>query len=44
MVALSTGGFAEIFAEDRYNTEIMMIGGKVDNGVSGRISVLGLEF
>ncbi len=37
MVALSTGGdFAEVFAEDRYNTEIMMTGGKVDNGVSGR--------
>ncbi|MDI9475226.1 MAG: TldD/PmbA family protein [Natronincolaceae bacterium] len=44
MVALSTGGdFAEIFAEDRYNTEIMMIGGKVDNGVSGRDFGVGIR-
>ncbi len=35
--ALSTGGdFAEIFVEDRTNTGIVMIGGKVDSTMSGR--------
>lgn len=35
--ALSTGGdFAEVFVEDRTNTGIVMIGGKVDSTMSGR--------
>ncbi|WP_312699855.1 TldD/PmbA family protein [Sedimentibacter sp.] len=35
--ALSTGGdFAEVYVEDRTNTGIVMIGGKVDSTMSGR--------
>lgn len=35
--ALSTGGdFAEIYVEDRTNTGILLIGGKVDSTMSGR--------
>lgn len=35
--ALSTGGdFAEVYVEDRTNTGILMIGGKVDSTMSGR--------
>ncbi|MGE5673601.1 MAG: TldD/PmbA family protein [Mycobacterium leprae] len=35
--ALSTGGdFAEVYVEDRLNTNISMVGGKVETGVSGR--------
>ncbi|NMA03995.1 MAG: TldD/PmbA family protein [Clostridiales bacterium] len=44
MVALSTGGdFAEVFVEDRYNTEITMIGGKVENSISGRDFGVGIR-
>jgi TldD protein len=35
--ALSTGGdFAEVFVEDRLSTHLTLVGGKIDNGVSGR--------
>ena len=35
--ALSTGGdFAEVYVEDRTNTGILMIGGKIDSTMSGR--------
>ncbi len=44
MAALSTGGdFAEIFAEDKFNTNITMIGGKVDNSISGRDFGIGIR-
>jgi TldD protein len=37
MAALSTGGdFAEVFVEDKYNSGITMISGKVDSSISGR--------
>lgn len=36
MAALSTGGdFAEVFVEDKDNTEITMIAGRVENTISG---------
>lgn len=42
--ALSTGGdFAEIFVEDRYNTNISMIGGFVENSLSGRDFGIGIR-
>ena len=35
--ALTTGGdFAEVFVEDRFSTHLTLVGGKIDNGVSGR--------
>ena len=35
--ALSKGGdFAEVFVEDRFNTSIKMLGGFVENSISGR--------
>lgn len=35
--ALTTGGdFAEIFVEDRFNTQISLTGGQIDKSVSGR--------
>ncbi|ABW19624.1 TldD/PmbA family protein [Alkaliphilus oremlandii] len=44
MAALSTGGdFAEVFVEDKYNTGITMIGGKVDNSISGRDFGVGIR-
>ena len=44
MVALSTGGdFAEIFVEDKYNTEITLIGGRVENSISGRDFGVGIR-
>lgn len=44
LAALSTGGdFAEIFMEDTYNTNIRMIDGKVEEGVSGRDYGLGIR-
>ncbi|MDF2676702.1 MAG: tldD [Bacillota bacterium] len=42
--ALSTGGdFAEIFVEDRTNSGIVMIGGKVDSTMSGRDYGVGIR-
>ncbi|MCT4565951.1 MAG: TldD/PmbA family protein [Maledivibacter sp.] len=42
--ALSTGGiFAEIFVEDRLNTSIGMVGGKVENTISGRDYGIGIR-
>ncbi|MBZ2175562.1 TldD/PmbA family protein [Schnuerera sp. xch1] len=42
--ALSTGGdFAEIFIEDRYNTNINMVGGFVENSISGRDYGIGIR-
>ena len=44
MAALSTGGdFAEVFVEDKYNSGITMIGGKVDNSISGRDFGVGIR-
>ncbi|NLJ80405.1 MAG: TldD/PmbA family protein [Firmicutes bacterium] len=44
LAALSTGGdFAEIFAEDTYNTAIRMIKGKVEEGVTGRDYGVGIR-
>ncbi|HZJ77142.1 MAG TPA: TldD/PmbA family protein [Oscillospiraceae bacterium] len=44
MVALSTGGdFAEVFIEDRNNTDITMIGGKVENSIWGRDFGIGIR-
>ncbi len=44
MIALSTGGdFAEVFVEDKYNTDITMIGGKVESGISGRDFGIGIR-
>lgn len=42
--ALSTGGdFAEIFVEDRYNTNIKMVGGYIENSISGRDYGVGIR-
>ncbi len=42
--ALSTGGdFAEIFVEDRYNTTIKMVGGYIENSISGRDYGVGIR-
>ncbi len=42
--ALSTGGdFAEIFVEDRTNSSIAMIGGKVESTISGRDYGIGIR-
>lgn len=42
--ALSTGGiFAEVFVEDRLNTSISMVGGKVENTISGRDYGIGIR-
>lgn len=42
--ALSTGGdFAEIFVEDRYNTNIKMVGGYIENSLSGRDYGVGIR-
>ena len=42
--ALSTGGdFAEIFVEDRFNTNINMVGGYVENSISGRDFGVGIR-
>lgn len=44
MAALSSGGdFAEVFVEDKYNTGITMIGGKVDSSISGRDFGVGIR-
>jgi len=42
--ALSTGGdFAEVYVEDRTNTGIVMIGGKVESTMSGRDYGIGIR-
>ena len=42
--AISTGGdFAEIFVEDRYNTNIKMVGGYIENSISGRDYGVGIR-
>ncbi|MGL4733112.1 MAG: PmbA/TldA family metallopeptidase, partial [Fusobacteriaceae bacterium] len=42
--ALSTGGdFAEIFAEDRWDNSITLIGGKIENSLSGRDYGVGIR-
>lgn len=42
--ALSTGGdFAEIFVEDRYNSSIKMVGGYIENSISGRDYGVGIR-
>lgn len=44
LAALSTGGdFAEIFAEDTFNTAIRMINGTVEEGVTGRDYGVGIR-
>ncbi len=42
--ALSHGGdFAEVFVEDRFNTNIKMVGGYVENSISGRDFGIGIR-
>jgi TldD protein len=42
--ALSTGGdFAEVFVEDKFNTNITLLGGKVENSISGRDFGIGIR-
>lgn len=42
--ALSTGGdFAEIYVEDKFNTNINLIGGKIDSSISGRDYGIGIR-
>lgn len=42
--ALSTGGvFAEVFVEDKLNTAINLIGGKIENSISGRDYGVGIR-
>src|SRR5699024_1829672 len=42
--ALSTGGdFAEIFVEDKYTTNIKMIGGILEDSISGRDYGVGIR-
>lgn len=42
--ALSTGGdFAEIFVEDKYATNLGLVGGKVETGMSGRDYGVGIR-
>lgn len=44
MAAISKGGdFAEIFIEDRFSTGLTMIGGKIENSLSGKSYGLGLR-
>lgn len=44
MVSLSTGGdFAEVFIEDKFNTEITMTGGRVEDSISGRDFGIGIR-
>ncbi len=43
-VALSTGGdFAEVFVEDKLSTNIRLIGGSVENSISGRDFGIGIR-
>ena len=42
--ALATGGdFAEVFIEDRYNTGLLLVGGKIESGISGRDYGVGIR-
>ena len=42
--AMSTGGtFAEVFVEDRYNTSLYLIGGKIEDGMTGRDFGVGIR-
>ncbi|MBU9721457.1 MULTISPECIES: TldD/PmbA family protein [Bacillaceae] len=42
--SLSTGGdFAEIFVEDKFNSNISLVGGKIENSVSGRDYGIGIR-
>jgi TldD protein len=42
--ALSTGGdFAEIFVEDKVNTGLLLLGGKIENTMSGRDFGIGIR-
>lgn len=42
--SLSTGGlFAEVFVEDKLNTSIYLVGGKVENTISGRDYGVGIR-
>src|SRR5699024_6734007 len=42
--ALSSGGdFAEIFVEDKYNTSMKMVGGLLENSISGRDYGVGIR-
>jgi len=42
--ALSTGGdFAEIFVEDKTNSNIMLLGGKIEKTMSGRDYGIGIR-
>ncbi|MCT4604558.1 MAG: TldD/PmbA family protein [Marinisporobacter sp.] len=42
--ALSTGGdFAEVFVEDKFNTALNMVGGKIENAISGRDYGVGIR-
>ncbi|MTI68901.1 MAG: TldD/PmbA family protein [Firmicutes bacterium] len=42
--ALSTGGdFAEVFIEDKINTGLSMLGGKIESGMSGRDYGVGIR-
>ncbi|GKX29874.1 regulatory protease [Vallitalea longa] len=42
--AVSTGGdFAEIFAEDKNNTNLTLVGGKLEKSVSGKIYGIGIR-
>ncbi|RXI97754.1 TldD/PmbA family protein [Anaerobacillus alkaliphilus] len=42
--ALSTGGdFAEIFVEDKFNTNIALVGGKIETSISGRDYGIGIR-
>ncbi|WP_273327237.1 TldD/PmbA family protein [Vallitalea guaymasensis] len=42
--AVSTGGdFAEIFAEDRNDTQLSLVGGKLEKSVSGKIYGIGIR-
>ncbi|NLY54647.1 MAG: TldD/PmbA family protein [Firmicutes bacterium] len=42
--ALATGGdFAEIFVEDKYSTNLNMVGGKLETGLSGRDYGVGIR-
>lgn len=44
IAALSVGGdFAEIFVEDKINTELTLLGGKIEKGMSGRDYGVGIR-
>ncbi|MBM7616266.1 TldD/PmbA family protein [Alkaliphilus hydrothermalis] len=44
LAALSTGGdFAEVFVEDKSNTQLMLQGGKVEKSISGRDFGVGIR-